>query len=145
MFFADLPAECERDLSDGIARGVVGQRPFDLHYNGITHFPDKRTIYIDPVEKDAIAVVREPIVAAVKVNDTLRDAIRETDHPHLTIAAGLKPAQFDVAREILATHVLHPDFSGELRSEEQVMEVVLLKRALREGAHYVQVRSFLLG
>ena len=137
LFYADLPAECERDLSECIARGVVGHRPFDLHYNGITHFPDKRTIYIDPVEKDSIAVVRAPIIPALKVNDTLRDAIRETDHPHLTIAAGLKPAQFDVAWEILAPH--------ELRSEEQVREVLLLKRALRLGERYEQVRSFPLG
>ena len=145
LFYADLPAECERDICDGIAKGVIGQRGFTLHYNGITHFPDKRTIYIDPVEKDAIAVVRAPIIAAVKASDTLRDAIRETDHPHLTIAAGLKPAQFDVAREILTPHVLHPDFSGELRSEVQVRAVVLLRRALRAGERYEHVRTFALG
>jgi len=136
LFFADLPIVCERDLSEGIARGVVGHRAFDLRYNGITHFADKRTIYIDPVEKDAIALVRTPIVAAVKANDTLRDAIRETDHPHLTIAAGLKPAQFDTAWEILAPH--------EHRSEQQVAEVVLLRRALRAGERYEHVRTFAL-
>ena len=116
-----------------------------INYIGITHFPDKRTIYIDPVEKEAIAAMRAPIIAALKTNEVLCDAIRETDHPHLTIAAGLKPAQFDVAWEILAPNVLHPAFSGELRSEEQVIEVVLLKRALRVGDRYEQVRSFPLG
>ncbi|MBK7553415.1 MAG: 2'-5' RNA ligase family protein [Flavobacteriales bacterium] len=109
---------------------------FTLRYNGITHFHDKRTIYIDPVEKDAIATVRTSIVAALKANDALRDAIRETDHPHLTIAAGLKPAQFERAWETLAPH--------ELRVVEQVTEVVLLRRAMREGERYVHVRSFAL-
>ena len=109
-----------------------------LHYHGITHFPDKRTIYIDPVEKDAIAAVRAPIISAMKANDVLREAVRETDHPHLTIAAGLKSAQFDKAREMLAPH--------ECESEQRVTEVVLLRRELRPGTRYERVRSFpLLG
>ncbi|MBK6342051.1 MAG: 2'-5' RNA ligase family protein [Flavobacteriales bacterium] len=136
LFFADLPLECEGDICEGIARGVVGQQGFTLRYNGIIHFPDKRTIYIDPVEKDAIATVRTPIVAALKAIDPLRESIRETDHPHLTIAAGLKPAQFQCAWESLAPHVLH--------AEEQVTEVVLLRRAMREGERYAHVRSFAL-
>ena len=136
LFFADLPLECERDICEGIARAVVGHKGFLLRYNGITHFPDKRTIYIDPVEKDAIATVRTSIVARLKANDALREAIHETDQPHLTIAAGLKPVQFERAWETLAPH--------ELRAEEQVTEVVLLRRALREGERYVHVRSFAL-
>jgi len=136
LFFADLPMEYECDVIEGIARGVVGHKSFVLRYNGITHFPDKRTIYIDPVEKEAISTVRTPIVEALMANDALREAIRETDHPHLTIAAGLKPAQFERAWETLAPH--------ELRVEEQVTEVVLLRRALREGERYAQVRSFAL-
>ena len=137
LFFADLPQEREADLCECVAQGVVGQQAFTLHYNGIIRFPDKRTIYIDPVEKDAIATVRAPVISALKTNDVLRDAIRETDHPHLTITAGLKPAQFDKAWEILAPHAI--------RSEEQVTEVILLRRALRPGERYVPVRSFPLG
>ncbi len=137
LCFADLSAECERDICGCIARGVVGRKAFLLRYNGITHFPDKRTIFIDPVEKEAIATVRTPIVAALKANDDLREAIRETDHPHLTIAAGLKPTQFERAWERLAPH--------ELRAQEQVTEVVLLRRELRPGARYEHVRSFPLG
>ncbi|MBK6540521.1 MAG: 2'-5' RNA ligase family protein [Flavobacteriales bacterium] len=94
-----------------------------LRYNGITHFPDKRTIYIDLVEKEVIAPVRSSIVSEVRNYPQLSEAIRETDHPHLTIAAGLKPAQFEKASEVLMPH--------ELRSEEQVTEVVLLRRAMR--------------
>ena len=137
LCFLDLPTEQEPAIIEAIAHGSTGQRSFTLCYNGIMHFPDKRTIYIDPVEKDAIATVRTPIVTALKANDTLRDAIRETDHPHLTIAAGLKPAQFDRAWEMLAPHV-----HG---SGERVTEVVLLKRLLQPGARYEHVHSFPLG
>jgi len=134
LFFADMPSECEGDICVHIAKGLAGHPGFPLRYNGINHFPDKRTIYIDPVEKDAIATVRGPIITALKINETLRVAIRETDHAHLTIAAGLKPAQFDTAWEILAPHVL--------LSNEQVTEVVLLKRPLKPGERYDAVRSF---
>ena len=137
LFFADLPLECEGDICESIARGVVGHKGFVLHYNGISHFPDKRTIYIDMVEKEIIAPVRTPIVAALKSNDTIREDIRETDHPHLTIAAGLNTTQFERAWEGLSPH--------ELRAEEQVTEMVLLRRELRPGARYEKVRSFPLG
>ena len=137
LFFADLPLECEGAICESIAGGVVGHKGFVLHYNGITHFPDKRTIYIDPVEKEAIGPLRSSIVAHVRSYPQLNQAIRETDHPHLTIAAGLKPAQFDKAWELLAPH--------DVKSEERVTEVILLKRLLQPGARYEHVRSFLLG
>lgn len=137
LCFLDLPAEHEPAIIEAIGHSATGQRGFTLHYDGITHFPDKRTIYIDAVEKDAIATVRIPIVAALKATEALSEAVRETDHPHLTIAAGLKPAQFDKAWELLAPH--------EHRSEEDVTEVVLLRRALRPGDRYRHVRSFSLG
>ena len=134
LFFADLPAECEETICEGNAHGVTGHAGFALHCKGIAHFPDKRTIYIDPVEKERIAPVRESIVARLRDLSIIGPAVRETDHPHLTIAAGLKPAEFDKAWEMLAPH--------ELTSEERVNEVVLLKRLLREGERYVHVRSF---
>lgn len=134
LCFLDLPSELEPAVIEAIALGVSGQSGFDLQYQGVTHFPDKRTIYIDPVEKDAIALVRAPIIAAMKANDALREAVRETDHPHLTIAAGLKPAQFDAAWEMLAPHT-HT-------SEERVNELVLLKRVLKPGERYTQLRIF---
>ena len=134
LCFLDLPEVHEQAIISAIAHGATGQHAFMLHYNGITHFPDHRTIYIDPVEKDAISSVRTPIIAALKEDVDLRDAILETDHPHLTIAAGLKPAQFDKAWEMLAPH--------EVRSEERVTEVALLKRVLRPGEPYEHVRGF---
>ncbi|MCB9184707.1 MAG: 2'-5' RNA ligase family protein [Flavobacteriales bacterium] len=137
LCFLDLPEAHESAVIEAIARGTYGQQPFTLHYHGITHFPDKRTIYIDPVEKDAIASVRVPIVDALKNDSGLSEALRETDHPHLTIAAGLKPAQFEKAWAMLAPH--------ELQSDERVGEVVLLKRPLQPGTTYEPVRSFPLG
>lgn len=116
---------------------MAGQRSFALHYRGITHFPDRRTIYIDPVEKDAIAALRAPIIAQLRQEEALRDALRETDHPHLTIAAGLKPTQFAQAWEMLAPH--------PHTCEERVTEVVLLKRVLKPGERYGLVQEFPLG
>ncbi len=87
LCFLDLPETHEADIIRAIESGVAGQRPFTLHYRGITHFPDRRTIYIDPVEKEAIATVRTPIVAALRQQQALSPALRETGHPHLTIAA----------------------------------------------------------
>ncbi|MEO8068813.1 MAG: 2'-5' RNA ligase family protein [Flavobacteriales bacterium] len=133
LFYADLPVECERDLCEGIERGVAGHKAFTLRYDGITHFENKETIYVDPVERELIAPVRRSIVQHVRSFPRMK-GIKPTDRPHLTIAAGLKPAQFEKAWEMLAPHA-HV-------SEEQVTEVVLLRRALREGARYEHVRTF---
>lgn len=136
LCFLDLPAELQPAILEAIAQGTTGLQGFTLHYHGITHFPDKRTIYIDPVEKEAIAAVRRPIIAALKADPRLHAAVRETDHPHLTLAAGLKPHQFDAAWDLLAPH-MHT-------STERVTEVVLLKRVLLPGERYGLVRSFSL-
>lgn len=138
LFVADLPGECELDMCEGIAAGVVGHKAFTLRYDGIRHFPeDTRTIFIDPVEKESIAPIRNSIVDHVRGFESMRKSIKVTHHPHLTIAAGLRPGQFDKAWEMLAPH--------EHRSEERVTQVVLLKRLLRPGARYEHVRSFPLG
>lgn len=134
LCFLDLPSELEPAVIEAIALGVSGQSGFDLQYQGVTHFPDKRTIYIDPVEKEAIATVRAPIITAMRTKDALREVVRETEHPHLTIAAGLKPGQFEKAWEMLAQHELH--------REERVKGLVLLKRVLKPGERYTQLRSF---
>jgi 2'-5' RNA ligase len=66
LFYADLPDAYEADVRTGVARGCVGQQPFTLHLNGITHFPDKRTIFIDPVETTTIAEARIRVVEQVR-------------------------------------------------------------------------------
>jgi 2'-5' RNA ligase len=134
LFFADLPASREADVVRGIASGVVGHRAFTLHYDGITHFPDKRTIHVRPVEKEAIARVRGSVARHVRQVLGSDEVVHVTTEPHLTIAAGLKPTQFDQAWELLAPH-LH-------RSEQLVNELLLLRRALRPGNRYQVVKTF---
>jgi len=137
LCIADLPIDFEQPICEGIASGVVGLKGFVLHYSGITHFPEKKVIYIDPVEKDAIAAARERIAASLRTYPAITDVLSVTEHPHLTIAAGLKPAQFEKVWECLAPHVC--------TSEERVTEVVLLRRELKPGTRYEHVRSFPLG
>jgi 2'-5' RNA ligase len=135
LFFADLPSEWEHDVIEGVRQGCMGHHAFTLHLNGITHFPDKRTIYIDPVEKDAIAVVRKSIASHVRAFRHIKKlGVNATDHPHLTIAAGLKPHQFERAWNMLAPHAY--------TSEQRVDEVRLLRRDLKAGAVYEVVKNF---
>lgn len=137
LFLADLPEELGAAVAEGVEEGVRTAQPFTLHYAGITHFPDRRTIYIDPVEKDTIAQVREPLVAAVKAQEAVAPHVRATEHPHLTIAAGLKPAKFEVAWSMLAPHA----FTGG----HAVRSVLLLRRELWPGARYAVLREFPFG
>jgi 2'-5' RNA ligase len=134
LCFLDLPDAYEAAIIRALEGGVAGQRSFTLHYRGITHFPDRRTIYIDPVEKEAIAAVRTPVIASLKDVAALGPTVRETDHPHLTIAAGLKPVQFEKAWGMLGLY--------SVDATSQVGEVVLLKRLLKQGERYMPVRSF---
>ncbi len=136
LCFVDLPETCGPAILHAIATGTANRSGFTLCYNGIAHFPDRRTIYLDPVGKEAIAEVRTPIIAALKAQDALRAAVRETDHPHLTIAAGLKPHKFRTAWEMLAPH--------RLQHEERVEEVVLMKRLMLAGERYELVGRFRL-
>lgn len=132
----DLPDGNEAAIMEAVADGVASCPSFNLRYSGITHFPERRTIYIDPVQKNDIGMVRSAIIAMLMADPGLRNAVRETKHPHLTIAAGLKPVQFNTAWALLAPH--------EHASEERVSEVVLLKRLLREGERYEPLRTFAL-
>lgn len=135
LFFADLPIECERDLTEGIQRGCIGMRPFKLQLNGISHFPDKRTIHVDPVEKEAIGALRDRIVDHVRVFKRIKKiGVKPTDQPHLTIAAGLETHQFDEAWAALAPHVF--------TSEQRVNDVVLMKRELLPDTVYEHLRTF---
>ena len=134
LFVADLPIEFEQHICEGVARGVIGHKGFLLHYKGITHFPDKRVIYVDPMEKEAIASIRTSIVASLRRYPAISDVISVTEHPHLTIAAGLKPAQFERAWGSLAPYEHH--------SKEPVTELVLMRRELKSGTQYEHASSF---
>lgn len=134
LFLADVPEELGASIAAGIEAGLRHAAPFTVHYHGITHFPDRRTIYVDPVEKEAIAHLRAPLVAAVRSDPALSRHVRVTEHPHLTIAAGLKPVQFDVAWALLEPHTFN--------AQQTVAEVCLLRRALKPGAVYGMVHRF---
>lgn len=136
LFVADLPGMLEAAVVKGITAGVVGHRSFALHYDGITHFPDRKTIYVAPVEKEAIAPVRGSVARHVRNAVRSNEAVMVTTEPHLTIAAGLKPAQFDQAWNLLAPHI-H-------RSHQIVDELLLLRREMRPGARYEIVQAFQL-
>lgn len=136
LFFADLPGMQEAAVIKGITAGVVGHRSFELHYDGITHFPDRKTIYVAPVEKEAIAPVRSSVTRHVRNAVGSSEAVMVTTEPHLTIAAGLKPAQFDQAWDLLAPHIL--------RSDQTVDELLLLRREMRPGTRYEIVQAFQL-
>ena len=136
LCFLDLPDEHEADIIRAVETSILGQREFALHYRGITHFPDRRTIFIDPVEKEAIRRVREPLVTALRAEPSITSALHVTDHPHLTIAAGLKPAQFATAWDLLAPH--------HFEAEERVTEVVLMRRELKPEALYSVIGTFAL-
>lgn len=135
LCFADVTDSKERTIVQA-AGAVAACIPFTLHYAGITHFPDRRTIFIDPVEKEAIGRVREPLVTALRAEASIADALHVTDHPHLTIAAGLKPAQFATAWDLLAPH--------HFEAEERVTEVVLMRRELKPEALYSVIGTFAL-
>lgn len=137
LFIADVAKEMGGPIAAGIEAGVQEQEPFQLGYHGIVHFPDRRTIYIDPVEKEAIAHVRRAIVTAAHEQEGLGSNVRVTEHPHLTIAAGLKPHQFDLAWPLLGTQAFVAD--------HPVQCVHLLRRALKPGAAYSMLRTFTFG
>lgn len=130
LCFADVTVNDERTILQA-AGAVAACAPFTVHYAGITHFPDKRTIYIDPVDKEAIARVRAPLVAALRAEPVVAAALHVTDHPHLTIAAGLKPAQFGTAWDLLAPH--------RFEADERVTHVVLMRRELKPEALYAVI------
>lgn len=134
LFFADLDEELEGPICESLSHGVIGQAPFELSYHDITYFPNRRTIYVDPVGKELIAPLRNALVRALQHLPEVAPALRETDHPHLTIAAGLKPTQFEKAWALLSPH--------EVQATGRVGEVVLLKRLLRPGERYVPVQAF---
>lgn len=131
LFLSDAADGLEEELAAALVVATERIGGFDLSYKGITHFPDRRTIYIDPVEKDAIAALRERVTQAADAIPRIRAGLRVTDHPHLTIAAGLKPSQFEAAWELLRPHAF--------MARHPVEHVLLLKRPLVPAGLYGEV------
>jgi 2'-5' RNA ligase len=131
LFLSDAADGWDHALADALAAAAARMPAFGLSYTGITHFPDRRTIYIDPVEKEAIAALREGMARAASGVIAIREGLRITEHPHLTIAAGLKPAQFDAAWDLLRPHA----FGAQHRAGH----LLLLKRALKPSGLYAEI------
>lgn len=135
LFTAELPPDYERDLCDGIQRGVAGRAIFTLHLNGIAHSTDCKTIYIDVVEKAAVTPLRERIADNVRANRRIKKlGVQVVEQPMVTIATGLKPDQFAAAWELLTPHVF--------TSEQRVNDVVLMKRELDHTSMDQHMRTF---
>lgn len=137
LFIADIAETLGGAVEQGMARAAEQATTFRVTYNGITHFPDKRTIYIHPVEHDAIGHLRVSVLSSLSTEKGPRDHLRPTEHPHLTIAAGLKPQQFDTAWPMLAPHVF--------ADAQAVDSFALLRRELRPAAEYELVKEFPFG
>ena len=138
MLLLDMMDEQDAQLVEAIAQGLEGAQGFALSLDGITHFADERTIYADPVEKDQVlalaAAAGKPVTAFADIHGYTANV---TDHPHLTIASGLKPAQFRTAWAAL--------HGKPLAARWPVTDVVLMKRPLEPGARYLELQRFALG
>jgi hypothetical protein len=133
----ELPPDYERALSDAIWRGSAGVAPFRLHLNGFAHSEDRRTIYIDVVEKDALNPLRQRIADHVRANRRIRKlGVQVAERARLPLATGLKAAQFEEAWALLSPH----PFVGDV----PVHDVVLLKRELADTALDEHVGTFAL-
>lgn len=138
LCLADLALEEQESIAEVLAEAIEGQAAFNLHYTGITHFPDRRTIYVDPAEKDHIGALRDAVVSAIGSCPGIADGWKVTEHPHLTIAAGLKTGCFEPAWASLAPY--------RFAVQETVSHVALLRRSLVPGASYGLIAEFpLLG
>jgi 2'-5' RNA ligase len=138
LLFVDMPETLQDDLVKVVAATASTLRPITLGIQGITHFPDKRTIYFDVLDHPAVATVREPIASAVRgVPSIERFGMHVTDHPHLTIATGLRPDRFEMAWPIVRDEAME--------DHSTVHGVVLLRRALKPDALYTEFRRFQFG
>lgn len=131
VLLSDAPDGLEEELAAALAVATERLSGFNLAYQGITHFPDRRTIYIDPVEKHRITALREQLAPAAGGIPRLREGLRITDHPHLTIASGLKPHQFEAAWDLLRPHAFV--------ARHAVGHALLLKRPMAPAGRYSEV------
>lgn len=134
LCLADLDEAQEGIVLDAVGRGAAQGAAFPIAYSGIAHFPDRRTIYIDPVQKPEVAAVRGPVAAELSAALGPGERLLVTDHPHLTIAAGLKPQQFEEAWRLLSPHAC--------QAYDQVDAVAVLRRELKPGSRYGLLRTY---
>jgi hypothetical protein len=137
LFGAELPPEYEGPLADAVERGSAGFAPFTLNLGGLAHSDDKRTIYLDMMEKGTVAALRQRIVDHVRTNRRIKKlGVDVVERPMLIIASGLKADQFSSAWAMLAAHAF--------TAQQRVSDVVLMKRELADTSMDEHVRTFAL-
>lgn len=135
LFGTELPAEYEGPIADAIARGSEGFAPFGLNISGIAHSEDRKSIYLDVLEKGTVAALRQRIVDHVRSNKRVKKlGVDVVEHARLTIASGLKADQFNTAWALLANQAI--------TAQQRVSDVVLMKRELDHTSIDQHVRTF---
>lgn len=138
LFATELPPEYERPLADAVVRGAAGFTPFTLNIGGLARSEDKRTIYMDALEKGTVAALRQRIMDHVQVNRRIKKlGVEVVEHPRLVIASGLKGDQGDRAWALLGGQTF--------TTQQRVSDVVLMKRELDHTSIDQHVRTFPLG
>ena len=135
LLLVDMDSEHEQELTALIAKGLVDAKPFHLTIAGITHFKDLRTIYADPVQKEAVLALVAPVARLVQASAAIHQYKPSiADHPHLTIASGLKPPKFQGAWAAMK--------EASCKGSFMVKEVTLMVRPLEPGTRYVSLQRF---
>ncbi len=137
LFGTELPPDYEGPLADAVERGSAGFAPFTLNLGGLSHSEDKRTIFMDMVEKGTVAALRQRIVDHVRTNRRIKKlGVQVVERPMLTIASGLKADQFNSAWAMLGAQAF--------TTQQRVSDVVLMKRELADTSMDEHVRTFVL-
>lgn len=135
LLYAYLPIEYERDLVDGITIGVQDRKPIKMEFEGVHHFPDRSSIFIQPKDEKPVIELRKSIRRGLQSNMQLkRLGIHPTTRPMIYIARKLDQEKFSHAWETLAPH--------QFDRSETVTEVILLRGGLKEGDKHQLVRKF---
>lgn len=135
LFHSELPPDYERGLGDAVAQACAGCSTFTLSITGLARSEDRKTIFLELLEKEAIAVLRGRIVDHVRTNRRIKKLGVDVDErPMLTIASGLKPGQFATAWALLE--------ASSFSAQQRVSDVVLMKRELDDTSLDEHVRTF---
>lgn len=131
----ELPPEYEGPLADAIARGASGFLPFGLSLSGLAHTEDRKTIYVNVLERGTVAALRQRILDNVRANRRIKKlGVDVAEHAMLPIATGLKVAQFNTAWAALAPF--------GFTTQQRVSDVVLMKREIADDSLDEHLRTF---
>ncbi|HMC96615.1 MAG TPA: 2'-5' RNA ligase family protein [Flavobacteriales bacterium] len=135
LLLVDMPEDREPELTGAIAAGLENSSAFQLTLRGITYFRDQRTIYANPLERRDVLSLVASIAAEVKKLPAFEGYHQVVANvPHMTIAAGLKPPQFEAAWSTLKDQQIDERF--------EVRQVTLMSRALAPSGDYRVVHYY---